>query len=149
MASPTKVFRALTARAEAAPIPFEIDLENEEGEHRVVSFEAFGVAPADALLIVGRMGRVTDKGQEAVDVHELAGFFEKVLLPESAQAWVAMVEDSEWNMQGETLIEVWTWIQEEWNERPTRRSPGSSATRSPNGTSSTASASSPGSDSTS
>lgn len=122
MTTPRKVFAGNTVDA-TPPIPFEIVLTNGKGETKTMEFEAFGDAPADALLAMGKMGRVTKSGEEAVDVSGLGDWFESVLVTESAPRWRAMIEDRVWMVKGEMLGEVFQWLQEQWTDRPTVPSP--------------------------
>lgn len=123
MPSARKVFSGRTADADP-PIEFTMEIENGAGEKKSIDFQAYGDAPADALLLIGKFGRVTPEGKEVVDVHELGEFFEKALLPESAKAWAAMIADKEWMVRGVEIGDVFFWIQEEWADRPTGPSPG-------------------------
>ncbi len=122
MTTPKKVFASPTVDA-TPDLEFDITLTNRTGETKTLTFAAYGDAPADALLAMGKFARVTTKGEEAVDVSGLGDWFESILRPESAKAWHEMIQDHEWMVPGAVIGDVFQWLQETWADRPTAPSP--------------------------
>jgi len=118
MPSERKVFSGRTADT-TPPIEFDVTLTNSKGAEKTMTFSAWGTAPANSLLTVSRMGRVTKAGEEAFDVSGLGDWFEGALVPESSERWKAMIADTEWMVEGTLLGEIFQWLQGEWADRPT------------------------------
>lgn len=139
MPAAMKVFSGKTPDAQPTH-PFTITLENKTGETKDQVYEAYTDPPAHALVIIGRMMRVNDKGEQFLDSSLLAEALEGVIVAGDRERWKAevMADGTGWDVPASMLADIFIWLQTTVFERPTVPSSGSSDTPSGTGAGSTA-----------
>lgn len=139
MPAAMKVFSGATSDAQPT-VPFTIRLTNPVGEAKDLVFEAYTDPPAHALITIGRMMRVNDKGEQFIDPSLLGEAFEGVIILADRERWQTevMSDGTGWQVPSSMLAEIFIWLQETVFERPTVPSSGSSGTPSDSGAGSTA-----------
>lgn len=139
MPAAMKVFSGATSDAQPT-VSFQIALTNATGEQRALEFAAYTDPPAHALITIGRMMRVNDKGEQFIDPSLLGEAFEGVIVLGDRDRWRAevMSDGTGWQVPSSMLADIFIWLQETVFERPTVPSSGSSGTPSDSGAGSTA-----------
>lgn len=116
-----KSFAAATANA-SEPLEFDLTLTNALGETREVVFQLSGVAPANAIREIAGMTRVVQTPQgpkEVMDASVIFSFFDRALLGDGPERFRALLDDSDWILEMDTLGEIHEWAMGEWGQRPT------------------------------
>lgn len=100
--------RSFSAKRPENLAPLTFDLEGQ-------TFEAHKAIPGAVLLdLVAHAG---DEGGESAGA--IVSFFEQALVPESHERFDALIKDPEAQIPLETLVEILTWLIEEYTSRPT------------------------------
>ena len=120
MTTPRKTFQ--TARDDADVVPFDIDGEE---------FIAVGPQRLPPGVMIDIAGAETSK-DIMVKMAAFGGFFDGVLLPESAERFAARMRDPERTIDWDTLGDIVVWLIEEvYTDRPTMPSSDSSTGSEP------------------
>jgi hypothetical protein len=130
-----KTFTIKEPEQPAEPIPFEFRFipKDPDGEPKVEQFEAYGKAPVGATLAMSSMIRYGSRGTRNIDMNGMMEFFEKAMPPEDYERMRDMFDDPKWIIDIDDVGEVFTWLTEQYSDRPTRRSRRSSRTGPDNG----------------
>lgn len=92
-----------------APLTFDLEEQN---------FEARPAIPGAVLLEL--VAHASDEGAESAGA--IVGFFEKALVAESYERFNVLVNDPDVIISIETLVEILSWLIEEYTSRPTSAS---------------------------
>lgn len=94
----------------------------------VEQFEAYGRAPVGATLAMSSMIRYGARGRRDIDMNGMMEFFERAMPSEDYQRMRDLFDDPKWTIDIDLVGEVFTWLTEEYSDRPTKRSRRSSRT---------------------
>jgi hypothetical protein len=128
MSRDVKTFTVSEEEVENIPFQLEFLPADPEKEPLVERFEAYGKAPAGAMVaalkVSRRRGRVTD----TPDSEALEDFFALSMPPEEWARLKTLIDSPDWMLDFAMLATIFGWLLEEQAERPTRRSRRSSRT---------------------
>lgn len=119
------------AEEDVEPIPFDLEFlpADPDEDRRVEHFEAYGKAPAGAMVAALKVQRRRGKVVDSPDSEALMEFFALSMPPEDYTRLAALVDSPDWMIEFSVLAQIFGWLLEEQAERPTRRSRRSSSTR--------------------
>lgn len=129
-----KTFRISEPEETAEPLVFEFELLPAAGGDPVIErFEALGKAPGGAQLALAQMIHYGSRGRRNVDMNGMMEFFELVMPEDDYQRMRDLFNDQRWLIDISAVGDVFTWLTEEYADRPTKRSRHSSRTRPDDG----------------
>lgn len=131
MSRTVKTFRVKESETPPEPLPFDLEFipADPEKEPIIESFEAFGKPPAGAQLALASVIRYGPRGRQNVDMNGMMEFFELVMATEDYERLRKLLDDPEWTIDIDLVGDIFTWLTEEYADRPTRRSRRSSHMR--------------------
>lgn len=113
------------------PLNFELEFQplDPEGEPRTEQFTAFGKATAGATLALASVARYDLRGRQVPDMNGMMEFFRLIMPPNDYERMRSLFEAPDWEIEMDTVGDIFSWLIEETAGRPTRRSRRSSGTR--------------------
>jgi hypothetical protein len=129
-----KTFRVKQGEA-VEPLNFELEFQplDPDAEPRVEQFTAYGKATAGATLALASVARYDLRGRQVPDMNGMMEFFRLIMPPTDYERMRALFEDTEWEIEMDTVGDIFSWLIEETAGRPTRRSRRSSRSRPEDG----------------
>lgn len=122
------------------PLRFEIEFlprvdedSDEDASPRVEQFTAHGKATAGATLALASVARYDLRGKQVPDMNGMMEFFRLIMPNEDYERMRGLFEDPEWEVEMDTVGDIFSWLIEETAGRPTRRSRRSARSRSDGG----------------
>lgn len=115
---------------------FEIEFEPAEGldeEPRVEEFEAYGKAHAGMTLALASVARYDLRGRQVPDMNGMMRFFELAMPAPDYERFRTLIDSPDWQVELDTVGDIFSWLIEETADRPTRRSRRSSRMRQAGG----------------
>lgn len=130
MARSVKTFRVKEEEEPVENLPFEFEFipKDPDAKPRVEQFEAYGKPPVGATLAMSSMIRYGARGRRDIDMNGMMEFFERAMPDEDYQRMRDLFDSPEWTIDIDLVGEVFTWLTEEYSDRPTKRSRRSSRT---------------------
>lgn len=141
MSRMVKTFKVVEPDETPEPYPFEFELvpkhddpivdligtENgvrhlNENGNIIERFEAMGTPPAGAQLALAGIIRYGSRGKQNIDMNSMMDFFARVMSDEDYERMRNLFDDKRWIIPIDAVGEVFEWLTEEYNDRPTKRS---------------------------
>lgn len=113
------------------PLHFELEFIplDPEAEPKTEQFEAYGKAHGGSTLALASISRYDHRGRQVPDINGMLRYFELAMPATDYTRFRDLIDSADWQVDMDTIGDVFSWLIEEQAGRPTRRSRRSSRTR--------------------
>lgn len=132
----SRAVKTFTVQEEdAEPIPFDLEFlpTDPDKARRVEHFEAYGQAPAGAMVAALKVQRRRGRVMDTPDSEALMEFFALSMPADDYARLEALVDSPDWMISFSVLANIFGWLLEVQADRPTKRSGRSSRTQPADG----------------